>query len=427
MKYFIATCLFAMFLGGSEATLAQMPQLRIPDGVGVHAGLEAGNDRELDMIAAAGIKVLRVDMPWETVESMDGTFNWSDYDKLLQKMVDRGLRAMVILDGSHPRYEPKVAWTGSKELGTDDDGHLLTIAAPRHPKSVAAFAKWAAATVQHFSGRRIIWEIQNEPNNEFWSPKPDVREYTTLALATVHAVRAVDPHATIVGASASMAESGDMDWEFLGGFMSSGILKWLDGITVHPYRVGNRPPETVGAEYAKLRQLIDRYAPPGKRGRIAIVSGEWGYSSGFENSSLPRTDDTGLSVSTEQQAGYVVRQQLFNLISGVPFSIWFQWMNADRDPHKAFREMGLVTSALVPKPSYLALQNMTRELNGFRPERRLESTPQNKDDFIFLFVGPNGVKKIVAWTGSEPHKVSCGEIQKELSLTGSPVYIPYSG
>jgi hypothetical protein len=108
----------------------------------------------------------------------------------------------------------------SKELGTDDDGHLLTIAAPRHPKRVAAFAKWAAAIVQHFSGRRIIWEIQNEPNNESWSPKPDVREYTTLALATVHAIRAVDPHATIVGASASMVESGDMDWELNGSTVS---------------------------------------------------------------------------------------------------------------------------------------------------------------------------------------------------------------
>ena len=39
-------------------------------------------------------------------------------------------------------------------------------------------------------------------------------------------------------------------------------------------------PETVAFDYARLRKLIDQYAPKGKT--IPIISGEWGYSSAWK-------------------------------------------------------------------------------------------------------------------------------------------------
>jgi hypothetical protein len=43
----------------------------------------------------------------------------------------------------------------------------------------------------------------NEPNISFWKPKPDVQQYSTLALATAKAVREADPNATIIGPATS--------------------------------------------------------------------------------------------------------------------------------------------------------------------------------------------------------------------------------
>ena len=41
----------------------------------------------------------------------------------------------------------------------------------------------------HFAGRRVIWEIYNEPNNKiFWAQQPDVNEYAALALAVGRAI-----------------------------------------------------------------------------------------------------------------------------------------------------------------------------------------------------------------------------------------------
>jgi len=54
------------------------------------------------------------------------------------------------------------------------------------------------------------------------------------------------------------------------------VLEFLDGVRVHPHRAPNQPPETAAADYKRLRELIDRCAPESKRGKIPILSGEWG-------------------------------------------------------------------------------------------------------------------------------------------------------
>jgi len=54
------------------------------------------------------------------------------------------------------------------------------------------------------------------------------------------------------------------------------VLEFLDGVRVHPYRAPNQPPETIATDYKRLRELIDRCAPESKRGKIPILSGEWG-------------------------------------------------------------------------------------------------------------------------------------------------------
>ena len=57
--------------------------------------------------------------------------------------------------------------------------------------------------------------------------------------------------------------------------------------------------------------MIDRFAQESKRGKIPIVSGEWGYASNTKG------------ISLETQAAFTVRQQLCNLLNSVPLSIWY--------------------------------------------------------------------------------------------------------
>ena len=185
------------------------------------------------------------------------------------------------------------------------------VASPRRPENVAVFARWAAV---HFRGRHILWEIYNEPNGGFWRPKPDAGEYTTLAMATARAIREADLSATII----APAMSG-FDWKYMESFLRSGRLEFLHGVSIHPDRDPNHPPETAAADYKRLRELIDGCAPDSKRGKIPILSGEWGYASNTKD---------------------------------VPLSIWYDWKNDGHDPSDNEQNFGTVKEDLEPKPGH---------------------------------------------------------------------------
>ena len=367
----------------------------IPAGVGVNIHFTTGHERDLKMIAAAGFKFVRMDFFWEKTEPRRGEYDWSDYDAFASELEQYGLRPYYILDYSNPLYDKSVA-------DTNPVTHQLekALASPQHAESVAAYARWAAVAAKHFHGRGVVWEIWNEPNGGFWKPRPDVAQYCAMALATVRAVRAADPQACIVGPTTS-----GFDWKFIEAVFKSGLLDYLDAASVHPYR--GKPPETAASDFARLRGLIAQYAPPGKT--IPIVSGEWGYSTCTKG------------VSPARQADYIVRQQLSNLLNGVPLSIWYDWKNDGEDPANGEHNFGTVGYNLMPKPAYLAIQTMTRELSGYRIAQRYETG--NTNDFVLVLTNAAGQRKLAAWTLKKPRSVEFNS-RLHLDLTAMPQYVP---
>ena len=388
-----------LVLGLLHQTLCgQIPPAVIPAGVGVNIHFVTGHARDLDLITNAGFRFVRMDFSWEATERKAGIYDWTEYDELTAHLEQRGLRALYILDYVNGLYEPMV----DARRAVGEPAPEKHVASPRHPESVAAFARWAAAAAVHFRGRHVVWEIYNEPNGGFWRPKPDAAEYTTLALATAKAIREAEPSAAII----APAMSG-FDWKYMESFLQSGVLEFLDGVSVHPYRAPNQPPETAAADYKRLRELIDRCAPESKRGKIPILSGEWGYASNTKG------------VSLETQAAFAVRQQLCNLLNGVPISIWYDWKNDGHDPADNEQNFGTVKEDLEPKPAYTALETMTEELSGFRLERRLDGLAES--DFVLLFVNGAGTRKTAAWTLAQPHVVHLTGVQPEISLELGPL------
>ena len=363
---------------------AQVPKPALPTGVGVNIHFTRGHKQDLDLITAAGFKFIRMDFSWAGIERKKGEYDWSAYDELTANLEQRNLRPLYILDYSNGLYEDEVSSrdpiSGKERRGT---------ASPQRPESVAAFARWAAAAVKHFQGHRIIWEIWNEPNINFWKPKPDVKQYIALVQATVPAMRTVDPGATIV----APASSG-FPWDFLEELFKSGALEGLDAVSVHPYRNYKQGPETAAADYARLRVLIAQYAPPGRK-RMPILSGEWGYATHVKG-----------GVSLETQAAFIARQQLANLLNGVPLSIWYDWKNDGPDPAELEHNFGTVTPDLKPKPAYLAIQTLTRELAGYHILRR--HGVGNDQDYVLLLANEAGESKLAAWTLGEPHAITLG-------------------
>lgn len=287
----LALTLPALFLAAlaARAQRTALPSPAIPDGFGVNIHFTNAAPEELGALGRSGVRFVRMDFSWSRVERVKGEYDFSPYDTLLAAMSKLGIRCLFILDYSNRLY---------------DDG-----LSPHTDEGRAAFAHFAAAAAKHFAGQGVLWEIWNEPNiGQFWKPKPSAEDYSALALATIDAVRRADPNAFIMGPASST-----FPWDFFETMGQRGVFARLDAVSVHPYRRGE--PESAEADYARLRALIDRYAPSRN---LPIVSGEWGY--------------TTVDVSEEQQADYLVRQRLLNLSLQIPLSIWYDWKEDGVDP-----------------------------------------------------------------------------------------------
>jgi hypothetical protein len=387
--------LLVLLLLAGPAGAAELPELVLPQGVGVNIHFTRGHGKDLDRIAGAGFKVVRMDFSWGGTEQKKGDYDWSAYDDLTADLEKRGLRPLYILDYSNGLYEEPVTTQDPVTRQPRRD-----VASPQHPESVAAFARWAAAAAKHFRGRHVLWEVWNEPNIGFWKPKPDAGQYATLCLATCKAVRAADPQATIVAPATS-----EVPLAFLESVFAAGVLAELDAVSVHPYRSYKRPPETAAEDYRKLRGLIERHALADKK-RLPILSGEWGYSSSTKG------------VSPEMQAAYLARMQLANLLAEVPLSIWYDWKDDGPDPGEHEHNFGTVKQDLEPKPAYPAARTLTHELGGYRIARRLQVG--GEQDFVLLLRNDAGRRKLAAWTLGEPHTVTLdGDLVASGKATGT--------
>ncbi len=376
--------------GLTPPVLAGLPGPSIPDGLGVNIHFVRSNPAQMDAIAAAGFRFVRMDMTWQRIERTPGVYTFTFYDTLVQAMLGRGIRILFILDYANPYYDNNLA--------------------PHTEAGRTAFANFAAAAARHYAGDGIIWEIWNEPNlSRFWDPSPNVNDYAALALAAVPAIRQADPQALVVGPAACCLEEPS-SWEFLDTLGKLGVLGKFDAVSVHPYQ--ETRPESAYADYERLEQLLDTYSPGRK---IPIISSEWGYSV------------AGSGLTEDQQAAYMVRSWMVNLSSGVELSIWYDWKDdcaATDDPECHF---GTVDPGLTPKPAYLAAETMLHLLAGYHYVRRI-STP-DPADCLYLF--SNGDQFILAaWTTSKSHKIALSIPGSELTaitLQGNPSRLTSTG
>ncbi len=362
----------------SESSQNFVSSGQICAGVNIH--FITGHEKDLDMIAAAGFKYVRMDFDWQSIEQTKGVYTWDAYDELTSNLEKRGLGAIYILDYSNPFYEDLVTPENPLPWETQK-----TPASPQHKESIDAYARWSAAAALHYKGKNIVWDIWNEPNINFWKPKPDVAQYSALALATCKAVKEAVPEAVIIGPSTS-----EIALPFLESFVSSGILDYLDAVSVHPYRDYSKSPETVLDEYKKLQGLIERNTPQNRK-NIPILCSEWGYTSSTKG------------ISLETQAEYIVRMQLVNVLAGIPVSIWYDWKNDGVDTNDWGQNFGTVTNDLNPKPSYNAVRLLNLQMDGYTFVQRLGLS--NDNDYVLLFKNDKGKYKLAAWTAEADHSV----------------------
>ncbi|HXI24790.1 MAG TPA: cellulase family glycosylhydrolase [Pyrinomonadaceae bacterium] len=357
--------------------------IAITEAFGVNVHFIDPDPAEIKMIADAGFRWVRTDFKWELTEIERGKYDFTRYEPLVSELGKHNLRALFILDYGNPLYTQGMS--------------------VRTPAAREAFARWAVAAAKHFSRRGIIWEVFNEPNHPiFWPPKPNVDEYTALAVSVAKAFRKDAPNETLIGPA-----TAGIEFTFLESCFEAGLLNQWSAVSIHPYRQTN--PETVASEYSQLRERIQSYQRGAERSS-EIFSGEWGYSSAWRE------------MSEQKQAALLARQFLTNIANGISLSIWYDWQDDGSNPTEAEHHFGLMryrseksTEALEAKPAYLAAKTLMANLSGFVFQERL--IVGSDDDYVLVF-SKVSERRYAAWTTSwTPHRVMIRHVTGSFNVT----------
>ena len=355
-----------VWLGLASAAFAApggpLEPTNVRDALAVNIHFLVPRPGEMDLLKGTGVGRVRMDAAWHRVEKERGLYDFGALDGLMRELDVHGLRALLILDYGNSLY-----------AGTEHTP-------PINPEARAAFVKYAAATVAHFKGRGVIWEIYNEPNNkQFWPPTPDGKVYAELARDVAAAVRAAAPGEVLVGPGLAL-----IDKPFFTKAVDAGLLDAVDAVTVHPYR--QTAPETFGDELAWLRKTV---ADRGKR--TPIIAGEWGYPVVW--------------VDATTQVNYLARQMLWGLSERLPLNVWYDWRRGFGYDGK-FSIFGLVDPipagdggyTLKTTALYDALSGLTRLLGDARFAERLPLDVNDaRDAYLLAFDGPAG-RRYAFWT-----------------------------
>lgn len=360
-------CTGAWLLGSTAPNLV--------NGLGVNIHFTDPRPGEIQMIADAGFRWVRMDFKWDATERERSRYDFSSYDRLLAALDQHKIHALLILDYGNPLY--------------DND------APPRTEVARQAFARWAVAAAKHFAGRGVIWELYNEPNIDlFWPPTSNVDEYIKLALAVGRAFRAEIPKEKLIGPATS-----GIDFQFLEACFKVGLLDYWSAVSVHPYR--QTDPETAANDYCRLREMIRQYrtARDSERVELPIISGEWGYSSVWRG------------MSEEKQSAMLAREMLTNIANSIPISIWYDWSDDGVDPKEAEHHFGIVRNAyhdgrapvFDPKPSYLVAKTLSEAFEGYAYQRRLVAGSDG--DYVLVFSKRDELR-LAAWaTSASAHRI----------------------
>jgi hypothetical protein len=369
--------------------------------------------KELDEIKAVGFGLLRYGIGWRYVEDNPGSYVWTNYDKFIAQVRARHFRSIIIIGGGHPAY--------SGEMDAPQDGtnlnHVkkLTIA-PVDDKAVQAFAGFAAAAAQRYKGNDIIWEIWNEPDlNYFWPPKVDPDAYARLAGAACRAMHDVAPDAKIVGpAAAGMPGFKDrLGIGLIATVLRSPASTCFDAISVHSYRMEpNKPPKTPESVAKDNESTLAFIAGHKRKGRPALplICSEWGFSS--------------IQVTPEQQADYVLRTHLSNLLSGVPVTVWYEWRDSMQGAADSEAHYGLIDYDGEDKPAIAAVRNILPLIRDDVVERRLPVTDPR--DYVLQLRHPDGEHALLFWSTRKAFEADAFlklERDKGMRMTSAPQLI----
>jgi hypothetical protein len=205
------------------------------------------------------------------------------------------------------------------------------------------------------------WQFWNEPSfNTFWSDQPFAEDYVELMRQSRAAVKAVDPHATIV-----LAGLPNKSWASLEKVYKAGGRKLFDVAAFHPFTAKVDGVKTI---LERDRKVMAKYKDSKKPLWVTELS--WTSSKGkttvnYGNEQTEKGQGKMVAASYKMLA-----QQRGRLRIGRAY--WYTWLSRDRQRDYPFDWAGLskiVNGKIKGKPALTAYKRTALDLQRCRSKK----------------------------------------------------------
>ena len=309
----------------------------------------ADMDRTIGLLQSAGVKWIRANMNWSSVEpNAKGSLDawWlTEIDYAVNKAKAAGIQVLMPIADGVPY------WASADPAKYQDASgkHWNRYWKPARFQDYADFARTVVARYQALGVH--AYEVWNEPNySRFWPSGPSAADYTALLRAAYPAIKAADPSAKVV-----MGGLSTNDYPFLQRMYAAGAKDYFDVAAVHPYTNGADPTSCwydSGTAYAQgafcgIEQVRRTMAANGDNRELWLT--ELGWSTAASASG---------GVSEAQQATYLTKAMA--ALDAYPYvtnAFWYALRNnywqAD-DQYDVEASYGLLHVDFSPKPAFSA-------------------------------------------------------------------------
>lgn len=241
---------------------------------------------------------------WNYLEPSQGNYDWTTLDSAVATAEGNGAEDITLVLAGTPE------WAASPV----NDGDYPGPGSASPPRKNSWWADYVGVVAQRYAGRITAYQVWNEMNlRSFWNGTPE--QLATLTELAYEQVKAVDPDAVVVGASAGMRTDayGVLYPEYLAALADR---DWpVDALAVHTYPAG---PGTPADRAALLEQALSDIAAAGAPDDLPLWDTEVNY--GLAG---PLPEDEHRDVTGAKAAGWVVRTYLDSLRLGVGRTFWY--------------------------------------------------------------------------------------------------------
>lgn len=307
----------------------------------------------------AGIRQLRDRLTWSEVEREPGKFDWGRYALSAETQHRHGITVYQV-------FHDCPGWAHPEVEGGKPDWHY----APRDP--IYAY-RLVNRLVRDLGDKVRYFEVWNEPNIGFFRGHP--WDYAAMLKAAYLGAKDADPGFGVLIGSAAGTPGG-----FFEGAYDNGAGHYFDIYNQHSYG----SPEALFQFLADVREQLSRHGLAAKP--------MWITEMGLRGYPDPHGDFAPVE---RDQASYLTRAYACALANGVAR---FHYFYLKEYFEGSISLWGILRDDLTPKPAFVALANLVRQLGearclGFRrvgEKGYLVAFSRTQDEVVAVAWDPDG-------------------------------------